>query len=108
LGGVADLFSSPSKQAQQAGQAQQGLAQNEINQVEGYVSNAEQQQRGAIAGLGTNPYFGSSSGTGPLPTPTPVNPSNTANFGPNGAAPSTLPSGTVQPAAQPTMRRSAQ
>jgi hypothetical protein len=96
---LGSLFSSPGKQAQQAGSAQQALSQNEINQAENYVNNSEQNERNAIAGLGTNPYFGSG-GSSPLPAPTKLNPSDVNVFGPNGstgAAPSssggaTLPS----------------
>jgi len=76
--GVTDLFSSPTKQGQQSGQAQQGLAQNEINQMENYVGQSEAQQRAAISGLGQNPYFGGEqkpgqpAGGSPLAKPVPL------------------------------------
>ncbi len=95
MGSVGDLFSSPSKQAQSAGQAQQNLAQNEINQGEQYVNNANAQTRTAIAGLGQNPFFGGSGagGTGQsLPAaPTPLNPSNFSTVSPFGAPAGSTP-----------------
>jgi hypothetical protein len=92
MGGIiTDLFSSPSQQAQQAGQQAQQLSQNEINQEEAYVSNAEAQERGAIAGIGNNPYFGGSGGSNPngspVGAPVALDPSDTVSFGPTGVSP---------------------
>lgn len=105
MGEVGSLFSSPSKQAEQTGQAEQGLAQNEINQAENYVNTSESNQRAAIAGLGDNPYFGSTTNgqtSSPLPAPTQVNPSYTASFGPTGQVPQTP---ATPPTPNPNVRR---
>ena len=75
------LFSSPSDNAAQAASATSSADNAEIQQEEGYVNSAEGNLRGAIAGLGPNPYF-----TPPTP-PAPVNPGNTTTFstpGPKG------------------------
>jgi hypothetical protein len=68
------LFSSPSQNAAQAAQATASASDAQIAQEEQYVSGSEQQLRGAIAGLGPNPYF-----TAPA-APAAVNPANTTNF----------------------------
>jgi hypothetical protein len=77
---VSSLFSSPSKQAAQAASAEQGVSQQSIDQAEAYVSGQQQQERGAIQGLGDNPYFSAAQTL----SPTPVNPSNTVQFGSSG------------------------
>lgn len=103
------LFSSPSDSAAQAASATAAADNAEIGQEEQYVSGAEGQLRGAIAGLGPNPYF-----TAPA-APAPVNPGNTATFatpGPKGtstnlfAAPasSNLFAAPAQRQAQPVVR----
>jgi hypothetical protein len=96
VGGVSDLFSSPSKQAQSAGQAQQSLAQNEINQGEDYINTANQNTRNAISGLGANPFFGGSgaSGTGGSTpaAPTPITSANMTTVSPFGAPAAQNPS----------------
>uniref|UniRef100_E6QP67 Uncharacterized protein n=1 Tax=mine drainage metagenome TaxID=410659 RepID=E6QP67_9ZZZZ len=51
------VFSSPGKQASQAASAVGGIDQNSINQIEGYTSGQQQALRGAISGVGQNPYF---------------------------------------------------
>jgi hypothetical protein len=75
------LFSSPSDNAAQAAAATSTADNAEIANEENYVTTSEGQLRGAIAGLGPNPYF-----TPPTP-PAPVNPGNTTTFstpGPKG------------------------
>jgi hypothetical protein len=90
VGVGSDLFSSPGKQAQQSASAVQGIDQNEINQAEAYTGQAEQNERNAIAGIGTNPYFGGTSATAgnpngsPIAAPQQLNPANPAAFGPTG------------------------
>ena len=75
------LFSSPSQNASEAATATANASNAEIGQEEAYVNQSEGNLRGAIAGLGPNPYF-----TPPAP-PAAVNPGNTAAFatpGPKG------------------------
>ena len=97
MGEVSSLFSSPSKQGSQAASASQAIGQQTIDQAENYYNNAEQNQRGAIANLGTNPYFGGSStaasgsGGSPVPAPQKLNPSYTVAFSPQGAQPASVP-----------------
>jgi hypothetical protein len=75
---VSALFQSPGSQAQSAATATAGLQNQEIQQLEGYTSGQEQQQRGAIAGLGANPYFGAAGNMSPAGYA--VDPSKTASF----------------------------
>lgn len=95
------LFSSPSDNAAQAASATAAASNQEIGQEEQYVNQSEGNLRGAIAGLGPNPYFS------PPKPPAAVDPKNTANFfspapgGANGAAPppATAPNLFAAPAA---------
>jgi hypothetical protein len=73
------LFSSPSKQANAAANAQQGLTDHTIQQLEDYVGTQQGQERSAIAGLGTNPYLGAAAQMNPSAYR--VDPSNTQTFG---------------------------
>lgn len=52
---MAGLFSSPGKQAQQAGSITGGQINNEIQNLEGYVSGQEKQLREAISGMPLSP-----------------------------------------------------
>jgi hypothetical protein len=54
---MSSLFSSPSKQASQAASASEAISQQDIQQAENYVNTSEGQERGAIQGLGANPYI---------------------------------------------------
>jgi hypothetical protein len=113
MGVISDLFSSPGKQAQQAGSASQALSQNEINQAEGYVSGAEGNERNAIASIGDNPYFGGSGGAeasnpngNPIGQPVALDPSNTVKFGSTGVSPApTVGTNPYSGAPNPAMRR---
>jgi hypothetical protein len=77
------LCTSPAQNAQQAATATATADNAEIGQEEGYVNNSEANLRGAIAGLGPDPYF-----QPPAPPP-PVNPANATNF--TAAAPQAQP-----------------
>lgn len=68
------ICTSPAQNAQQAATATASADNAEIGQEEGYVNNSEANLRGAIAGLGPDPYFQAP------PPPAPVNPANTTNF----------------------------
>lgn len=75
---MSSLFSSPSKEAGAAAQAEQGLTAADMQQLEGYVNQTEGQERGAIAGLGTNPYFQAAGNMSPSNYA--VNPADTVTF----------------------------
>lgn len=107
------LFSSPSDNAAQAAAATSTASDAQIDKEIGYVNKSEDNLRGAIAGLGPNPYFT------PPTKPAPLDPNNKANFftpGPPGtsaAAPAPQPSQNLfaapqQRQAQPVMRAPAQ
>jgi hypothetical protein len=68
------LFSSPTQNANASATATGNATNAELNNEENYVNSSEANLRGAIAGLGPNPYFTSTK------PPAPVNPSATANF----------------------------
>jgi hypothetical protein len=81
---VSQLFSSPSKQAQQAASAEQDIATGEIKQVEAYNDQKQQELRSGIAGL-DNPFFAAASQSDPSAFQ--VNPSATVAYGgPTGGA----------------------
>lgn len=115
---MSSLFSSPSKQAQQAAQVSEQAAQTEIGSpgpvtvpnadgssttisptgsgVEGYVQQGEEAEQAAIAGLGENPYLAAAGSMNPGGYA--VNPSSTVTYG----AP-TPPGGLTPTPAQPTV-----
>ncbi len=68
------LFSSPSDNAAQAASATANADNAEIANEEQYVNTAEGNLRGAIAGLGPNPYFS------PPSAPAPVDAGNRTTF----------------------------
>lgn len=76
---MGSLLSSPGKQAQQGASGLQGVDQNIINQIEQYTGQQQQAERGAIAGIGKNPYFGAAQQMSPAPYA--VNPNQTQTFG---------------------------
>jgi hypothetical protein len=80
---VSDLFSSPTKQATSAANAENGINQSDISQLEDYSNTQEQNLRTAISGTGDNPYFKVASTLSP--TGMAVNPNDTtvlSNSGP--------------------------
>jgi hypothetical protein len=79
MGGVTSMFSSPSKQAQAAASAQQGLSQQAIAQAEQYANQTATNEQNAIANVGANPYFGAAAQMNPGAYT--VNPQNTVTFG---------------------------
>lgn len=115
---MSSLFSSPSKQAQQAAQVSEQAAQTEIGSpgpvtvpnadgssttisptgsgVEGYVQQGEEAEQAAIAGLGENPYLAAAGSMNPSGYA--VNPSSTVTYG----AP-TPPGGVTPTPSQPTV-----
>ena len=99
------LCSDPASNAAAAASATASADNAELAQEQSYVSGQEQQLRGAIAGLGPNPYFQ------PPNAPAPVNPANTTNFfapTPQGASPPQQSPNLFAPqtrAAQPVARR---
>jgi hypothetical protein len=52
---MSDLFSSPGKQAQQAGNITAGEMNQEIGDLETYVGNTQKAERSAIAGMPLSP-----------------------------------------------------
>lgn len=85
---MGSLFSSPSKQANAAASASQGISQQDIAQLENYVSGQQQQLRGAISGLGPNPYF--AAGNQMNPANYRINPADTVGFGSQGPGTQTV------------------
>ncbi len=79
---MSSLFSSPSEQAQAAASATGAIDQNIINQIEGYTTGQQGQLRGAISGVGPNPYFDAA--VQMSPSGYAVNPQYTATFGSSG------------------------
>lgn len=80
---MSSMFSSPSKSAQQAASSVQGVDQGMLNQAIAQYNQEQQSARGAIAGLGQNPYFAAAQGMNPLNYR--VNPQGTQTFGASGA-----------------------
>ncbi len=78
------MFSSPSKQATAAAKGSQGISSQDIAQMEKYVNNQQTKLRGAISGLGPNPYF---SAGGAMGSPTKMDPTNMVSFGPTANTP---------------------
>jgi len=78
------MFSSPSKQATAAAKGSQGISSQDIQQIEKYTQNQQAKLRGAISGLGPNPYFSAGSAMG---SPTQMSPTNMVNFGPSASTP---------------------
>lgn len=91
---MSGLFSSPGKQAQQGASGYQAQAQNIISELEKYTGQQQQAERGAIAGIGANPYF--QAATAMNPGAYRVNPGGVQTFGGTGG-PGTF---TAQPGAQ--------
>lgn len=87
---MSSLLSSPSKQAQSAASAQQGISQQAIADAEKYVDTKSGELRGAIGGLGPNPYL--EAGKTLAPNAYQVNPQHTQTSTP-GALPPGLTSG---------------
>lgn len=79
---MGSLFSSPSKQAGQGASQVQGIDQNMINQLEQYTGQQQQALRGAVAGIGANPYF--AAGQAMSPDAYRINPAQTQTFGTSG------------------------
>jgi hypothetical protein len=106
---VSELFSSPTKSATSAAQAEQGITQSDINQAENYTATQQQNERSAISGLGSNPYFDAA--TDLSPSNDYVNPNDTTTFGGSGPgttlAPVTTFSGGTPTAAAATERATA-
>lgn len=73
---------SPTKSGTQSGSGAQALNQQMINQLESYVGQQQQSERGAIAGLGPNPYFKAAEQMNPAAYK--VNPGATQTFGSTG------------------------
>jgi type II secretory pathway pseudopilin PulG len=97
---MSSLLSSPSKQASAAASAQGAISQQMIDQVEQYTTQQQQALRGAIGGLGANPYFGASQQINPSMYA--INPNDTVSFGSQG------PGTYSVPASQPTTPPQAQ
>src|ERR1700691_2476885 len=119
---MSSLFSSPSKQAQQAAQVSEQAAATEIGSpgpvnvpnsdgssttisptgsgLEGYVQQGEEAEQAAIAGLGESPYLAAAGAMNPSGYA--VNPSSTVTYG----AP-TPPGGVTPSQAAPTVSPSA-
>lgn len=76
---MSGLFSSPGKSAQQGASGLQGIDQGIINQLENYVGQQQQAERGAIAGVAQNPYFNAAQTMNPDAYF--VNPGQTQTFG---------------------------
>ena len=79
---MSSLFSSPSKQATAAAQASQQISQQDIQQLEDYISGQQGQLRTAIGQQGPNPYFGAAQQLNPQAYYT--NPNNTVTYGAQG------------------------
>lgn len=84
---MSTLFSSPQKSATAAAQASNQISQQDIQQLEDYVSGQQGQLRTAIGAQGPNPYFGAAQQLNPQAYYT--DPTNTVNFGVSG--PGTVP-----------------
>jgi hypothetical protein len=97
---MSDPFESPSKAASQAASQEQGISQQAVNQAEGYVSGQEQQLRGAISGLGPNPYFGAAASMSPAGYQ--VNPNDTQTFGQSNLPPGLEQGTPASTSSQPT------
>ena len=97
---MSSLFSSPSKSANAAASAQQGISQQAINEAEQYVGQTEAQERGAISGIGDNPYFAAASSMNPANYA--VNPNDTITFGSSGPG-TTVPTSAFQQAPPTTI-----
>lgn len=94
---MTDLFSSPSKTASQAASGVTSAEMPILQNLENYTNTGEQAVRSAIAGQGSNPYFGTAGTVSPSSYA--VNPQNTVNFG---AAPAPgLSQGTTTQTANP-------
>lgn len=96
---MGSLFSSPSKTAQAAAGATGAEAQQMIQQAENYVTSQQQQERAAIAGLPSNPYFDAAHGMSPSAYQ--VNPSDTQSFGQSNLPPGLSSGGNSTPQAPP-------
>ena len=75
---MSELFSSPSKQGQQAASEDQSISTGEIKQLENYTNSQQQGLRSAIAGTGPNPYFTAASQVSPGSYA--MSPTNTTSF----------------------------
>jgi hypothetical protein len=80
---MSGLFSSPGKSAQQGASGAEAIDQGLLNQIEQYTGQQQQAERGAIAGIGANPYFVAAETMSP--TSYRVNPGDTTTFGTAGA-----------------------
>lgn len=102
---MSGLLSSPGKQAQQGASGLQGIDQSTINQLEQYVGQQQQNERGAIAGVGANPYFTAAQAMNPSAYA--VNPAQQQVFGSTGgpgthmAAPTSVSLGPAAPPWKP-------
>jgi hypothetical protein len=76
---MGSLFSNPGKQAQQGASGAQQNWQQIMNQLEQYVGQQQVAERGAIAGIGSNPYFDTAAKMNPSAYR--VNPNQTQTFG---------------------------
>ena len=71
-----------SSKASQAASGEQGSLQSVLNQLESYTGQQQQAERGAIAGIGANPYF--AAGQKMNPDAYRMNPGQTQTFGSSG------------------------
>jgi hypothetical protein len=110
VGVVSDVFSSPSKQAQSAAQNTQNADLAVADKVQQYYDTSQQNERTAIAGLGSNPYLGDTANAtagnpygNPIGPPQPLNPYNTTSFSGGGVTPAPVTSPSTQKS-QPVRR----
>lgn len=75
---MSSLFSSPSKTATAAANAQQGISDKNVQQAEDYVNKTETQLRNAIPTGDSNPYFNAAGNMNPAAYK--IDPGNTQSF----------------------------
>lgn len=80
---MSSMFSSPQKQAQQAGQGSQDLANTDIAALERYTNSQEQNLRNAIPAGSTNPYLNAAQGLSPGQMPMMTPPGSITSISPN-------------------------
>jgi hypothetical protein len=96
---LGSIFSSPTKTADAAASADQGITQADINQAETYTGGLQAATRSAIADLGENPYLGAA---GQMSTaPYAVNAADTQNFGSAGPGTQLAPANTFTGGSSP-------
>jgi hypothetical protein len=79
---VGNLFQKPGQQASQGASQVQAMDQQMLNQLESYTGQQQQAERGAVAGVGANPYFAAAQSMNPGAYR--VNPASTQTFGTSG------------------------